>query len=414
LENKIPTRILTVTSGKGGVGKTNISAGTAMALAREGYRVCLFDADLGLANINILLGINPEYTLEDLISGQKRLDEILIKNFNGIDIIPGSSGVESIANLNEYEVRRLIEALSALKDYDFLIFDTSAGIAAPVIAFCMAASEVLIIITPEPTSLTDAYALIKVLFANGFNGKARIVVNQCRDMNQAKRIYQKFNEAVITHLKVKINLTGVIMSDPNLTRSVKEQKSFLLLYPDSKASKCVSYLARILLSSVPDENFSRDLTPFWEQCFNIIKSPLLIKGVKKKNQDQRPDDKDDQVIPNQEKKEDEQSASKADGKANKQSSPISSAIEVPSPDEEKDQPAGSCKSGDDEMPVLIRELIHSVTTVSDELRKIRESMGNDQTGKFTKVLPESKAVELVRNNNMFILDYEAFLKKHHG
>jgi flagellar biosynthesis protein FlhG len=411
LENKIHTRILAVTSGKGGVGKTNISAGMAMALAKEGCRVCLFDADLGLANVNILLGLDPEYNLEDLISGQKTLDEILIKNVNGIDIIPGSSGVEGIANLNGRDVRRVIKSLASLKEYDFLIFDTSAGIAAPVIAFCMAAAEVLIIITPEPTSLTDAYALLKVLLLNGFKGKARIVVNQCKDINQAKRIFQKFNEAVITHLKAKINLTGVVLSDTNLTRSVREQKSFLTLYPDTKASKCVGHLARMLLSNVPEEDSGLDQEQLWEQCFNIIKSPLSIKGMMRKKQDRDSHAEEEPIARVQEEKIAEAPSSTVEAEV-AGASHDSTDIDSSSVDEAKDIDTVSVKSGDDEMPVLMKELIRSVTEVSDELRKLRESAGREQAGESKKAM-SGGAVELARNNNMFVLDYEAFQKKHH-
>lgn len=411
MENKISTRIIAVTSGKGGVGKTNISSGLAIALAKEGHRVCLFDADIGLANVNILLGLHPEYNLEDLVSGDKTLDDILIRDFHGIDIIPGSSGVEGIANLNEHEVRLLIGALGALSGYDFIIFDTSAGIAAPVIAFCMAASEVLIVITPEPTSLTDAYALLKVLLANGFNGKARIVVNQCRDINQAKRIFQKFSEAVLAHLKVKINLTGVVLSDPNLTASVKEQKSFLLLYPDSKASKCVRHIARTLLSVVPEGDFSHDLGTFWQQCFNIIKSPLSIKGVRNKAQAIISHGKDGGAVQGQGEKEEKASSG---GARNEDVIPVAPAADNRAGHEGKEVHPDQGESGVADMPVLIRELTRGVTMVSDELRQIRESMADAQPRKAAGNAATDGMIELVRNDNMFILDYEAFLKKHHS
>jgi flagellar biosynthesis protein FlhG len=410
LENKISTRILAVTSGKGGVGKTNISVGTAMALAEEGHRVCLFDADLGLANINILLGLNPEYTLEDLMSGQRTLDEILIKNYNGIDIIPGSSGVEEIANLNDGEVRRLIESLASLNKYDFLIFDTSAGIAAPVIAFCMAASEVLIVITPEPTSLTDAYALLKVLLSNGFKGKAKIIANQCTDIDHAKRIFKKFSEAVMTHLNGKISLTGIILSDPSVTASVKEQRHFLTLYPGSKASKCVHHLVKTLLSKSPEEGFNRDLADLWEQCFNIIKNPLSVKGVRRNNQDRIDKDGDNPAICAREEKTTEPvMESKESGDSTVEIKAIDSSYRGVA----KDEHAAPSVPEDNEMIVLMRELIHSVTAVSDELRTLRESMGKDQISGAKNSAP-GRASETVRNNNAFILDFEEFKNNHHG
>jgi flagellar biosynthesis protein FlhG len=410
LENKISTRILAVTSGKGGVGKTNISVGTAMALAEEGRKVCLFDADLGLANINILMGLIPEYTLEDLMTGQRTLDEILIKNYNGIDIIPGSSGVEGIANLNDSEVRRLIDALASLNKYDFLIFDTSAGIAAPVIAFCMAASEVLIVITPEPTSLTDAYALLKVLLANGFKGKAKIVVNQCRDIDHAKRIFQKFSEAVATHLDGKINLTGIVLSDPNITASVKEQRPFLQLYPGSKGSKCVRHLARTLLSKAPENGCDLDLAGLLEQCFNIIRNPLSVKGVRRNNQDRIAKDGENTAIQTGEERTAEPMMDSSESR--------DSTVEVKAIDSSyrgvaKDEHAVPCAPEDNEMIVLMRELIRSVTTVSDELRTMRDSMGKEQVSGAKNFAP-GRASEPVRNNNAFILDFEEFKNKHHG
>jgi flagellar biosynthesis protein FlhG len=409
LENQTHTRIITVTSGKGGVGKTNISTGTALALANRGYRVCLFDADLGLANINILFGLDPEYNIEDLISGEKSLDDILIRNFNGIDIIPGSSGVESIANLNESGVRTLINSLDKLQEYDFLIFDTSAGIASPVIAFCMAASEILLVLTPEPTSLTDAYALLKVLTVNGFKGKTRIVVNQCLEVNQAKKIFMKFHEAAIKHLNIKVTLTGVIFTDTNLTAAVKEQKAFLKLYPDSKASKCLNHLAQALISTIPEENSTRSLAQFWEQCFNMIKSPLSLKGIRG-NANTRHEAMGE-IEPAQQV---EGTSPQADEKL-KEPSPAVTKIDSNKQDMTEYPDPAQDKSTDYHMPVLIRELIDSVTMVSDELRKIRESMGKQQPGTFAGTTAFKEAAEIINtNNNMFIIDYEAFLKKHHA
>ncbi|MEI6127929.1 MAG: AAA family ATPase, partial [Pseudomonadota bacterium] len=190
------TRIITVTGGKGGVGKTNISINLALILSKLGSKVCLFDADLGLANINILLGLYPEYDLEDVILSNKSIHDIIIKNYQGIDIIPGSSGVEKLANLSGESLDRLIESFSTIDDYDYFIFDTSAGISRNVISFCLAASDVLLVITPEPTSLTDAYALLKILCFNGFTGSVKIIVNQCRNTSAASAAYTKLRDAV--------------------------------------------------------------------------------------------------------------------------------------------------------------------------------------------------------------------------
>ena len=183
------TRAITVTSGKGGVGKTNISLNIALRLSSLGHKTCLFDADLGLANINILLGIRPTYDIQDLIDNRQTLQNVLFSSHD-IDILPGSSGVEELANLAPDKISALLQSLTPLSKYDFLIFDTSAGIAKNVIAFCLSCPEVVVVITPEPTSLTDAYALLKVLSANKYKGSIKVVVNQCPDIKAAKSGYK--------------------------------------------------------------------------------------------------------------------------------------------------------------------------------------------------------------------------------
>ena len=163
------TRTITITSGKGGVGKTNLSLNLALELARLGHHTCLFDADFGTANVNILLGISPRYDIKDVISKDKVLNEIIIAEGEKIDLLPGSSGVEEMANLSSEQIDGLLSSMSAMEEYDYLLIDTAAGISKNVVSFCLASSEVVLVITHEPTSLTDAYALLKVLAANDFN-----------------------------------------------------------------------------------------------------------------------------------------------------------------------------------------------------------------------------------------------------
>ncbi|HDZ23313.1 MAG TPA: MinD/ParA family protein, partial [Desulfobacteraceae bacterium] len=153
------SRTVAITSGKGGVGKTNISVNLALSLSRKGHKVCLFDADLGLANINILLGLEPESTLVDVVKGTSTLSDIMME-YEGVSIIPGSSGVEELAELSASDREMLLQSFESIGDHDFIFFDTSAGVSRDVVAFCLASSEVLLVITPEPTSLTDAYALL--------------------------------------------------------------------------------------------------------------------------------------------------------------------------------------------------------------------------------------------------------------
>ena len=378
MDHSLPTRIIAVTSGKGGVGKTNICANLAFALEQAGYRVCIFDADLGLANISILLGLVPAYTLEDVILGHKGLHDILIKDFHGVDIIPGSSGVEKIANLDKSQIQHMAQSFTALNDYHFILIDTSAGIAKSIIAFCMAASELLIIITPEPTSMTDAYALLKILVLNGFKGLVRIIVNQSKNIQQAKKIYTVFRKTVHTYLNVEMSLTGVIVIDSKVVEAVKHQEPFLLRYPDSNASKCILHLAKTLLGRIPDQGLVHDAISIWEKCFNVMKRPLKMNDNKQVVIDQ-----DEFLVEKQEIQTSKDSLKMGPENINLM-----------------------------EMMDLMDKLVNGVENVSEELRQIKESLGNGllttpiQKASSTKVLSHSD------DNRSFIIDYEAFLSKH--
>jgi flagellar biosynthesis protein FlhG len=272
-------RVLTVTSGKGGVGKTNISVNLALDLSRQGHRTCLFDADLGLANVNILLGIYPDHSLEDLISRRKGIEEILITNENGFDIIPGSSGIERMADLESEQVDYLIDAFSKLETYDFLIFDTSAGVSRNVVSFCLSSSEIILIVTPEPTSLTDGYALLKILALNGFKGTAMVLVNQCKDMKDARDVFLKFKQAVHKFLPVSIMPVGSVVKDPHVVEAVKRQKPFVSLFPEADASRCIKNASRYILKNRPTDMKEPGLQGFWAQCFRHFAGPMQLGGA---------------------------------------------------------------------------------------------------------------------------------------
>ena len=213
------TKLLTIASGKGGAGKTSISLNLALALADANYRVCLFDADLGLANVNILTGLYPQYGLAQVMEGSHTLSDIMIRNFNGIDIIPGSSGVEKLADLTSHETGLLIQSFLELPDYDYFLIDTSAGISAQVLSFCRAAQEMILVVTPEPTSLTDAYSLLKVLSKKGAMPKIRVVVNRVRTAQEAKASYAKLKKTVFNFLSTRISPLGIVARDPNVSNA---------------------------------------------------------------------------------------------------------------------------------------------------------------------------------------------------
>jgi flagellar biosynthesis protein FlhG len=273
-------RIITITSGKGGVGKTNISVNMSLYLASLGYSTCLFDADMGLANVDILLGLYPEFTLEDVLSGTKQMKDIILKGPSGLDIIPGSSGVKILADPEPGNIEYLIKSLSELGEYDYFIFDTSAGISKNVISFCLTSPEIVLVMTPEPTSITDAYALLKILCLNRIESNVMIAINQCMSMEVAYKLYAKFKEVVQKNLKMDIFPLGTIPLDPHVSKSVKDQEPLITRYPASDAAKGIKNLARYLISKGTTELNNFELKNFWRKCFERLNSDLVLTGTR--------------------------------------------------------------------------------------------------------------------------------------
>ncbi len=272
------TRIIAVTSGKGGVGKTQISVNVALQCARAGLKVGLFDADLGLANAGLLLNLTPRQNLSDVIAGDVKLRDIVI-SAQGIDIIPGSSGITEMANLPVAALRRLSDALTTLPDYDLMVFDTSAGVANTVLAFAAAAPEVLLVITPEPTALTDAYALVKLLYRRLYAGRISVVVNQAASERQALQTYAKFRDVVRVYQGVVLPLLGWIPHDPQVTEATRRQTPLTQLDPQGQAAMAMQNLAaRLLESSAPDAKDT--LGAFWQRLTGITQTDAVTPIVR--------------------------------------------------------------------------------------------------------------------------------------
>jgi len=241
------TRVIAVSSGKGGVGKSNLVANLGIALAMRGKKVMILDADLGLANIDVLFGINPKYTLQHLVDGEKTLQEILINGPHSVKIVPGGSGIPELANLSDERQQQLIENFVELdSEADITLIDTGAGISKNIISFILAAREAVVITTPEPTAITDAYGLIKVLTQRDLDVDIKIVVNMASSEKEGREIADRIVMATKQFLNKRIEILGYIVSDPSVNMSVRKQEPFIIGYPGARASKCVKQIAASL------------------------------------------------------------------------------------------------------------------------------------------------------------------------
>jgi flagellar biosynthesis protein FlhG len=265
------SEVIVFTSGKGGVGKSNLCLNTALQLAAQHYRTCLFDGDLGLANVNILLGIEQEHTLDDVVFNNRSLDEILVQTGYGFDIIPGSSGVEQIADLSEAQLESLIAALAGVGDYDYFLIDTASGISKSVISFCLAARQTVIVITREATSLTDAYALLKILSLKGYQGSVRILINNCDSIPQAKKTYLRYKRVVDKHLDIAIAPAGIVLHDEHFEQAVVQQRPLLDLYPESIGAQCLRAFVANLIRENDQPGKPETLGVFWQRYLKLIK-----------------------------------------------------------------------------------------------------------------------------------------------
>jgi len=240
-----PVRVIAVASGKGGVGKSNVSINLALAFQSMGREVMLLDADLGMANVDVLLGLHSPYNLQHVISGERSLSEIIVTGPLGLKVVPASSGTKAMAELDEIQSVGLIRAFSELHDrIDTLVIDTAAGISSSVVSFCRAAQEVLVVVCDEPASITDAYALIKLLSREYGVQRFHVLANMVNSVQEGRELYEKLLKVSQRFLDVTLKYFGVMPFDPLLRKAIQRQKPVVEAYPRSKSAIAFKNLAQ--------------------------------------------------------------------------------------------------------------------------------------------------------------------------
>ena len=259
-------QIYSITSGKGGVGKTSLVCNIAYHFGQSGKRVLLIDADMGLANVDIVMGLSPNANLSDLFLNDTPLDEILVDGPENVTVLPASSGVREMTQLSDEHMLKFMAALDGLdREFDVLLVDTGAGIGKNVLYFNAAANDVIVVATPQPTSITDAYATMKVLSATYKVKRFRLLVNQVKTRKEALKVYRYLTTVADKYLDIAIDYLGHVEADENVSRAVMERGLFSALYPDGAASKCVGNIVTALMDEADADPSVGSLQFFWRR-----------------------------------------------------------------------------------------------------------------------------------------------------
>ncbi len=264
------TRVYSITSGKGGVGKTAVVANTAVTLARMGKSVLILDADLGLANVDVVFGLAPKFNLNHFFSGEYTLEEIMVEGPYGIKILPAGSGIQNFTRLDGHHKMRLLDSLDTMPDsFDFVLIDTEAGISENVTYFNTAAQEILVVTTPEPTAITDAYALMKLLSTQYHEKHFNLIVNQIHNDEEALDVYRKLTMVANRYLDISIDYMGSIPSDKEMIDAIRKQRVYVDLHPNSKIAGAFSSLAKRLCSEKTLSQPKGNLQFFWKKLLHL-------------------------------------------------------------------------------------------------------------------------------------------------
>jgi len=256
---------IAITSGKGGVGKSNVAVNFGLKLAQQGKRVLLFDADLGLANIDILFGFVAKHNVADVLDGKFHLRDIMVEAAEGMKVLPSTSGLLQLENPSQSELSKLAEQMDEVsEDFDVLLLDTGAGLRSTALFFCNAAEEVLVITTPEPTAITDAYAMIKVLTTEYDVNGIKLLVNEAIDDQEGRQVFNKLATVTKTHLDSKLDYAGMVTKDAHLEKAVRKRKPVVQSYPSAPSSQSFHLLAERF-----DSLYTRKSEPlvngFWQE-----------------------------------------------------------------------------------------------------------------------------------------------------
>jgi flagellar biosynthesis protein FlhG len=260
--------VLAVSSGKGGVGKTNVVINLAVEIQRRGLRVLVFDADLGLSNVPILLGLVPQYNISHVLFGEMRMKEVLFPGPEGVTVLPAGFGVQELAALTEeQQLRLLCETEELEQDFDVVLIDTGAGISPNVLFFNIVSHDNIVVVCPEPASMSDAYVLMKILALRYQRKTFKILMNSIKEENEATRILERITEACRRFLGVSVQHFGNVPYDRRIAEAVRSQKPVVELYPDAPSSRSFSQLASKLLGSLPEDFPVGSLQFFWKRLF---------------------------------------------------------------------------------------------------------------------------------------------------
>lgn len=271
--NDKATRIITVTSGKGGVGKSNFTLNFALTLQKKGFKVLVFDADIGLANIDVLMGISSKFNLYHLLKKEKTIWEIIQTGYNDLQFIAGGSGFNDLIRLSEEQLDYFADQVNQLTGHvDFILFDTGAGLSKETLKFIVAAEETIVVTTPEPTSITDAYAIIKMVHSMNYQVPFRLVVNRATDWKEGRQTADKISMVAKQFLNLDIPTLGYVFDDSNVSKAVKKQVPFTVAFPFSAASKSIGELADDYISNqTPAETQSGAVKGFLTKMIRLLK-----------------------------------------------------------------------------------------------------------------------------------------------